>query len=80
MAKKTPFAWSPIRKLMKQQGATIVARDAVDLLINHLGKTASNITEGAIQFTMHSKRKKITKDDINLVLKMECWRWPKCRR
>ena len=32
MAKKV-FAWSPIRKLMKDNGAEMVARDAVDALI-----------------------------------------------
>jgi histone H3/H4 len=40
---------------MKQQGASIVARDAVDLLIDHLEKTARGLTEQAKQFTMHAK-------------------------
>lgn len=53
--KKHTFAWSPIRRLMKQQGASIVARDAVDLLIDHLEKTARGLTEQAKQFTMHAK-------------------------
>jgi len=43
---------------MKQQGASIVARNAVDLLIDHLEKTAIGLTEQARAFTMHANRKK----------------------
>ncbi len=67
--KKHSFAWSPIRRLMKQQGATIVARNAVDLLIDHLEKTASSLTEQARAFTTHANRKKITKNDLLLSIK-----------
>jgi hypothetical protein len=35
MAKKV-FAWSPVRKLMKDNGAEMVAREAVDALIDYL--------------------------------------------
>ena len=45
---------------MKQQGASIVARNAVDLLIDHLEKTASGLTEQARAFTMHANRKTIS--------------------
>lgn len=69
--KKHTFAWSPIRRLMKQQGASIVARDAVDLLIDHLEKRAKALTEQAKKFTMHANRKKITKEDLNLAIKYE---------
>lgn len=67
--KKHTFAWSPIRRLMKQQGASIVARDAVDLLIEHLEQTAKDLTEQARQFTQHANRKKITKQDLLLAIK-----------
>ncbi len=63
------FSWSPIRRLMKNSGATIVARDAVDELIDWLGVTSKNITETALKLTKHSKRKKITKEDILLAIK-----------
>jgi histone H3/H4 len=56
---------------MKQQGASIVARDAVDLLIDHLEKRAKSLTEQAKKFTMHANRKKITKEDLNLAIKYE---------
>jgi len=67
--KKHAFAWSPIRRLMKQQGASIVARNAVNLLIDHLEKTAVGLTEQARAFTMHANRKKITKNDLLLSIK-----------
>lgn len=63
------FSWSPIRRLMKQQGASIVAREAVDLLIDHLEKTAYCLTEQAKSLTRHAKRKKITKEDLILAIK-----------
>ena len=67
--KKHAFAWSPIRRLMKQQGASIVARNAVNLLIDHLEKTSIGLTEQARAFTMHANRKKITKNDLLLSIK-----------
>ena len=67
--KKHAFAWSPIRRLMKQQGASIVARNAVNQLIDHLEKTAIGLTEQARAFTMHANRKKITKNDLLLSIK-----------
>ena len=69
MGSKSALAWAPIRRLMKRQGATIVARDAVDLLIEHLASTVMSITESAQGFTNHAKRKKITRGDIYLALK-----------
>ena len=67
--KESAFAWSPVRKLMKDQGANIVARDAVDLLIDHLDGVAEELTKKALQFADHAKRKKISKDDMLLSIK-----------
>lgn len=67
--KKRSFAWSPVRKLMKRQGANIVARDAVDLLIVDLEDTAKKLTKKALAFAKHAKRKKITRDDMSLAIK-----------
>ncbi len=69
MAKKRFFAWSPLRALMSDTGAKIVSRDAVSFLINHLEEDAINITIRAATLAKHSKRKKITKDDIELAVK-----------
>ena len=67
--KKTHFAWSPVRKLMKRSGAQIVARDAVELLIVDLEETASKLTKKALGFAKHAKRKKISKEDMDLAIK-----------
>jgi histone H3/H4 len=67
--KKRSFAWSPLRKLMKRSGANIVARNAVDLLILNLEETATKLTQKALSFAHHAKRKKITKDDMSLAIK-----------
>ncbi len=64
--KKRSFAWSPLRKLMKKSGANIVARNAVDLLILNLEEVATDLTQQALKFAKHAKRKKITKDDMSL--------------
>ena len=71
MSKKKALAWSPVRDLMKSVGAQIVARDAVDLLISFLEEKAKSVTSDALKLTRHSKRTKLTRDDIDLVLKMK---------
>ncbi|TXT63461.1 MAG: putative archaeal histone A1-2 [Promethearchaeota archaeon] len=63
------ISWSPIRRLMKHNGAEIVARDAVDELVNWLEKSAKKITNDALRLTKHSGRKKITRDDILMSIK-----------
>ena len=67
--KKSSFAWSPLRKLMKRSGANIVARNAVDLLIMDLEEVATKLTKKALTFAQHANRKKITKDDMTLAIK-----------
>jgi histone H3/H4 len=69
MAASEYISWSPIRRLMKHNGAVIVARDAVNELVDWLGTSAEKLTKTALQLTKHSKRKKITRDDILLAIK-----------
>ena len=64
------FAWSPIRRLMRDQGAEIVSRDAVDRLIGHLEVVSKKITQKALQFSAHAGRKKVTTADIDLAIKL----------
>lgn len=71
MSKKKAFAWSPVRDMMKSVGAQVVARDAVDLMINFLEEKGKAITTDALKLTRHAKRTKLTRDDIDLVLKMK---------
>jgi len=63
------ISWSPIRRLMKHNGALIVARDAVDELVDWMGTSAEIITKSALVLTKHGKRKKITRNDILLAIK-----------
>ncbi len=63
------ISWSPIRRLMKHNGAEIVARDAVDELVSWLEKSAENLTDVALRLTKHAGRKKITRDDILIAIK-----------
>ena len=69
MAGSEYISWSPIRRLMKHNGAMIVARDAVNELVEWLGSSAEKLTKTALQLTKHSKRKKITRNDILLAIK-----------
>ena len=69
MAKKRYFAWSPLRRVMADAGAKIVARDAIAHLIGWLQEEAVRISKRAYVLTKHSKRKKITKGDITLSIK-----------
>ena len=69
MAKKV-FAWSPIRKLMKDNGAEMVARDAVDALISYLEGVAKSVTNKALEMTRHAGRKKLTVEDMTLAMSL----------
>lgn len=72
MAKKAPakkkgdsyIAKAPIRRLMKKEGADLVAADALDKLIGYLEKTAADATKEAITITKADKRKRVTAADI----------------
>lgn len=68
MAAKEYISWSPIRRLMKHNGALIVARDAVNELVNWMGTSAEKLTKTALTLTKHAKRKKITRNDWCLEL------------
>lgn len=63
------ISWSPIRRLMKHNGAVIVARNAVNELVDWMSKSAEKITKSALTLTKHAKRKKITRNDILMAIK-----------
>jgi len=71
MAKKAPakksdsyIAKAPIRRLMKKEGADLVAADALDKLIGFLEKTAAEVTKNSIKITKADKRKGVTAADV----------------
>ena len=55
---------APIRRLMKSQGAALVAEEAVKGLVEYLGKFGQEVTKKAIAVAKADKRKKVTADDI----------------
>ncbi|TFF98525.1 MAG: hypothetical protein EU547_01310 [Promethearchaeota archaeon] len=56
---------APIRRLMKEKGANLVAAEAVDKLIEFLEKTAINTTKKALNICEADKRKRIMAGDIH---------------
>ena len=58
------IAKAPIRRLMKKEGADLVAAEALDKLIDFLEKAAANATKEAIKVCKADKRKRVTASDI----------------
>lgn len=58
------IAKAPIRRLMKKEGASLVAAEALDKLINYLQDAAAKTTKASIELTKAAKRKRITAVDI----------------
>lgn len=76
MAKKKPtkkmgngpyIAKAPIRRLMKREGAVLVAAEALDKLISFLENAAGDVTKNANKICKASKRKRVTAADIRNV-------------
>jgi len=67
---KKPFAWSPIRELMKRNGAEMVARSAVDELIDYLEEIGNQISSAALELAKHAGRKKVTEEDMKIAMKL----------
>ena len=65
-AKRTSYiAKAPIRRLMKQEGAGLVAENAVELLIATLTKAGEALTKKAVKLVKDDKRKRVTAADIS---------------
>ena len=58
------IAKAPIRRLMKSEGAKLVAEAAVNALIEKLTKMGTDLTKSAINYVKTDKRKRITGADI----------------
>ncbi|MHA1277579.1 MAG: histone [Promethearchaeota archaeon] len=61
---ETYIAKAPIRRLMKKEGADLVAAEALDKLINFLESKAADVTKEAIKICKADKRKRVTATDI----------------
>jgi len=53
-----------MRRLMKAEGAKLVAEDAVSMLIEQLEKLGTKVTKDALKIVKAEKRKRITAADI----------------
>ncbi len=58
------IAKAPIRRLMKKEGADLVAAEALDKLIDFLENSAATATKDAIKVCKTDKRKRVTAADI----------------
>jgi histone H3/H4 len=58
------IAKAPIRRLMKAEGANLVAEDAVELMIVKLTECAQEVTKKAVKLVKDEKRKRVTASDI----------------
>ncbi len=65
---KTIIAFSALRNVMKNAGASIVSREAMKKLMLALEQRASKIVSEAFVFAKHAKRKKITESDVKLAI------------
>jgi len=58
------IAKAPIRRLMKKEGADLVAAEALEKLIGFLESSAAKATKEAITVCKADKRKRVTAADI----------------
>lgn len=58
------IAKAPIRRLMKAEGAELVAESAVSLLIEKLEEMGEKVTKEAVKLVKVDKRKRVTAADI----------------
>ena len=65
-SKKSYIAKAPIRRLMKAEGADLVAEDALVFLISKIEDEAKAVTKDAISIVKDDKRKKVTAMDVKM--------------
>ena len=61
---KAFIAKAPIRRLMKAEGAGLVAEEAVKILIEKLVAMGADVTKEAVKLVKTDKRKRVTAADI----------------
>lgn len=60
---------APIRKLFGDLKVEMVAREAVEAVVEAMVNFGSDLIKKAFNFTESAKRKKVTKDDVSRALK-----------
>lgn len=59
------IAKAPVRRLMKQEGASLVSQDALMMMIEKLEEHAEMVTKKALKAVKSDNRKRITPQDID---------------
>lgn len=62
---------APIGRIIKNAGAERVSDDAKDILAQYLEEEGNRVARESIGLAKHAGRKKVTGDDIKLVLKID---------
>ncbi len=63
------LAIAPVRDLMKENGAKLVAKDAVMKLVEYLEGRIEEVTMKAVGLAKHAGRKKVMMSDVTLAIK-----------
>lgn len=64
---KNYITLTSIRKLMKNEGAKLISKDAVILLVKNLEGFAIKITKDATEVMKSDKRKRLSAEDVKKV-------------
>lgn len=70
MARKHEIPWAPVRRLLKQAGGEIVAKDAVKYFTSRIEENILDIAENAVAIMRNNKRKTLYTDDIRLAYRL----------
>ncbi len=70
-SKDSFFSKAPVRRLMKNEGASLVSDDAILLLIDQIQTQAIKTTKKALSLLKDEKRKRLTADDITWAANLE---------
>ncbi len=63
------IAKAPVRRLMKQEGASLVSQDALMLMIDKLEEHAEKVTRKALKIVKDDGRKRVTPQDIDFAIR-----------
>ena len=63
------IAKAPVRRLMKQEGASLVSQDALMLMIEKLEEQAEAVTKKALKYVKDEGRKRVTPADIGWAIR-----------
>ncbi|MHA1720340.1 MAG: histone-like protein [Promethearchaeota archaeon] len=61
---QTYISKAPVKRFMKEQGATLISDEAIELLIKQLEIQAKRTTKKALSLVKDERRKRLSADDI----------------